>query len=270
MSIKDITPDALREYVQKHHENAYVLLDVRQPHEYQMGHIPGARLMPLPDLVRTMNMLPAEKELIVYCRSGGRSMAAAAMLEEEGFSASIYNLAGGMLRWDGAELEDFPRVSLFAGHSLADMFEMAMNLEKGAQLFYEAVGRDYASQDWSATFERLSKAEIAHARTVHKRWQRIDAGIEAFDTLYEGLSGEVIEGGMSLEEASKKAAGVEKDACLRLIEMALQIEYAAFDLYRTLADQGDSEEGREAFIKLAQAEKAHMQSLIDAIDGCGA
>lgn len=269
MGIKDITPDALREYVRKHHENAYVLLDVRQPQEYRMGHIPGARLMPLPDLVRTMNMLPTEKELIVYCRSGGRSMAAAAMLEEEGFSVPIYNLTGGMLRWDGAELEDFPRVGLFAGRSPAEMFETAMNLEKGAQLFYEAVGRDHAGQDWSETFERLSKAEIAHARTVHKRWQGIDAGIEAFDPLYEGLSGEVIEGGMSLEEALKKAAGVEKDACLRLIEMALQIEYAAFDLYRTLADQGDSEEAREAFVKLAQAEKAHMQALIDAIDGCG-
>lgn len=269
MSIKDITPQALRDYVQNHHENTYVLVDVRQPQEYQMGHIPGARLMPLPDLVRTMDMLPAEKELIVYCRSGGRSMAAAAMLEEEGFSVPIYNLAGGMLRWDGAELEDFPKVGLFAGNSLADMFETAVNLEKGAQLFYEAVGRDYAGHDWSRTFERLAKAEIAHARTVHKRWQRIDAGIDAFEPLYERLSGEVIEGGMSLEEALKKAAGAEKDACLRLIEMALQIEYAAFDLYRTLADQADTEEGRDAFIKLAQAEKAHMQALINAIDGCG-
>lgn len=268
MSIKEITPEALRDYVRTHHENAYVLLDVRQPQEYRMGHIPGSRLMPLPELISGMNRLPSEKELIVYCRSGGRSMAAATMLEEEGFSASIYNLSGGMMRWDGAEMEDFPRVDLFKGSSPTEMFETAMNLEKGAQLFYEAAAKDHADQEWSATFQRLSKAEIAHARTVHGFWQKIDAGIDAFEPLYQRLSGEVIEGGMSLEAAMKKAAGVEKDACLRLIEMALQIEYAAFDLYRTLGDEVDTEEGRDAFIKLAQAEKAHMQALIDAIEKC--
>ena len=74
---------------------------------------------------------------------------------------------------------------------------------------------------------------------------------------------------MSLADALNRVEGVEKDACLRLIEMALQIEYAAFDLYRTLADQGDIEAGRQAFMKLAQAEKAHMQALIDAIERCG-
>lgn len=269
MGIKDITSDALREYVQTHHENNYVLLDVRQPQEYRMGHIPGARLMPLPELARTMSMLPGDKELVVYCRSGGRSMAAAVMLEEEGFLVPIYNLSGGMLGWDGAELRDVPRVGLFAGQSLAGMFETAVNLEKGAQLFYETVAKDYVDHDWSRTFKQLSKAEIAHARTVHGYWQQIDPEIGPFEPLYDHLSGEVMEGGMSLEDAVKRAAGVEGDACLQLIEMALQIEYAAFDLYRTMADQGKIEEGRQAFVKLAQAEKAHMQALINAIETCG-
>lgn len=268
MGIQNMTPERLREYVRTHHEDAYVLLDVRQPREYQMGHIPGARLMPLPDLVRAMEQLPVEKELILYCHGGGRSMTAAAMLEEEGFHGPLYNLAGGMSRWDGARVEDYPKVGLFTGQSLAGMFETAMNLEKGAQIFYETVGRDYASHDWAKVFERLSKAEIAHARTVHGYWRQIDAGIDAFEPVYERFSGEVLEGGMALEDALQKVAGMKKDACLRLIEMALQIEYAAFDLYRTLADQADTHEGRQAFIQLSQAEKAHMHALIGAIEAC--
>jgi len=268
MGIKNMTPEALREYILTHHENDYVLVDVRQPQEYRMGHIPGARLMPLPDLVRAMDQLPAQKELLFYCHSGGRSMTAATMVAEEGFGERIYNLDGGMMRWDGAKVEDLPRVALFDGQSLAGMFQTAMNLEKGAQLFYESVARKWAGQDWSGTFTRLAKAEIAHARTVHGYWRQIDETIDPFEPIYERMKGDVLEGGLTLDEALKRASGVKKDACLRLIEIALQIEYAAFDLYRNLADQVKTEEGRQAFLGLSHAEKAHMQALIGAIDEC--
>ncbi len=268
MDIKNLTPESLREYIRTHHENDYVLVDVRQPQEYRMGHIPGARLMPLPDLVRGMDELPAQKDLLFYCHSGGRSMAAAAMVAEEGFGERIYNLEGGMLRWDGAKIEDLPRVALFTGQSLAEMFQTAMNLEKGAQLFYESVARKWAGQDWSQTFDRLAKAEVAHARRVHGYWHQIDETIDPFEPIYERMKGDVLEGGLTLDEAMKRASGVKKNACLRLIEMALQIEYAAFDLYRNLADEVNTEEGRQAFLGLSHAEKAHMEALIGAIEAC--
>ena len=68
--------------------------------------------------------------------------------------------------------------------------------------------------------------------------------------------------------ALAKAAAVQDQACLRFMEMALQIEYAAFDLYRTLSDQAGAEAEQSAFLHLAQAEKAHMQGLIKALEGC--
>jgi rubrerythrin len=55
---------------------------------------------------------------------------------------------------------------------------------------------------------------------------------------------------------------------LALIEMALQIEYTAYDLYRTMADRTPAPDAREAFLAIAQAEKAHMRSLINAIENC--
>lgn len=268
MSLKPIAPEQLRQYIQSHHENSYLLVDVRQPEEYARGHIPGARLMPLPELARSLDQLPGDKELVFYCHSGGRSMAAAAMTEEEEAADTIYNLTGGMLAWDGVRLADFPKVALFEGQSPVEMLRTAMNLEKGAQIFYETIGRDHAGQSWSATFARLAQAEVAHAKAVYNYLQRVAPDIQPFESLYESLTGDVLEGGIRLKQALEKLAGVEADICLRLVEAALQIEYAAFDLYRTLADQAVDEERQKAFMQLSQAEKAHMQSLIEALGTC--
>jgi rhodanese-related sulfurtransferase len=49
MSIHEINPEELRRYIKNHNEKEYLLVDVRQPDEYEEGHIPGARLLPLPD-----------------------------------------------------------------------------------------------------------------------------------------------------------------------------------------------------------------------------
>jgi rhodanese-related sulfurtransferase len=268
MQLKAMSPEQLRQFTQTHHENAYLLVDVRQPEEYRRGHIPGALLLPLPELARSMERLPADKELIFYCHSGGRSMAAAAMVAEEEAHSTIYNLTGGMLAWDGARLGEVPRVHVFAGQSTVPMLRTAMNLEKGAQRFYENVSRRAADHSWGQTFAILAQAEVAHARVVHGFYSRLQADAPAFEALYDGLDGEVLEGGLMLSAALEKAAAIQGQACLRFTELALQIEYAAFDLYRTLAEQAGAEAERAAFIHLAQAEKAHMQGLIKTLEGC--
>jgi len=122
MSPKPISPEALRRYIQDHQEKHYLLVDVRQPQEYRQGHIPGASLIPLPQLVQDMDQLPADKELIFYCHVGGRSMAAAAMVEEDGREGPIYNLTGGIAAWDGERVPDMPRLKLFAGQSTPEVF----------------------------------------------------------------------------------------------------------------------------------------------------
>ncbi|MBR9980494.1 MAG: sulfurtransferase [Desulfatitalea sp.] len=265
MSIGPMSPEALRRYIQTHHEKQYLLVDVRQPEEYRRGHIPGARLIPLPELVKDMDQLPADKELVFYCQVGGRSMAAAAMVEEEGWGGAIHNLSGGLMAWDGGQVADLPRVRLFEGQSVQEMFRTAMDLEKGAQIFYETVGARHAEQFWGPIFARLAKAEWAHAKAVHGFWQQVQPDLESFEPLFEAMPGEILEGGIPLQQALEKLADPGDDTFLRLIELALQIEYAAFDLYRTLADQHRDSAIQEAFTSLAQSEKAHMQSLIEAM-----
>jgi rhodanese-related sulfurtransferase len=269
MAIKDLTPEQLRQFIQEHDEKSYLLLDVRQPGEYEDFHIPGARLIPLPELVQTVDSLPADKTLIFYCHVGGRSLAAASMAEEEIQGAGdIYNLTGGIMAWDQATISSQPHVQLFDGQTTLEMFRTAINLEKGAMRFYTHISDANPNQSWSEVFGHLAKAEMAHAKTVHEAWKRKDAELEPFEQLFERLDGEVLEGGLALKDAMTQLASAEVKTCLRMLEMALKIEYSAYDLYRTLAHQLPESEGSEVFLSLAQAEKGHMGLLIDAIEGC--
>lgn len=75
----------------------YLLLDVRQPGEYRQSHIKGAKLIPLNQLGRHMQELPAGREIVCVCSTGNRSRAAARKLTTAGFNA--VNLRGGMVAW---------------------------------------------------------------------------------------------------------------------------------------------------------------------------
>jgi rhodanese-related sulfurtransferase/rubrerythrin len=269
MSIHEINPEELRRYIREHNEKDFLLVDVRQPDEYEEGHIPGARLLPLPELVRKMETLPSGLDLVFYCHNGGRSMAASLMVEEEFGAAGIYNLNGGILSWDGATAENPPQVRLFnKGAAPEDLYMTAMNLEKGAKNFYMTVDMRYGGEDWSEVFGRLAEAEIGHALAVYRLWRRGRTGVEDFEAVFAGLSGNVLEGGMTLVDALDRAAGSGGRTCVHLMELALQMEYAAFDLYRVMADQAENPEARDAFLKIAQAEKSHMALLADALGGC--
>jgi adenylyltransferase/sulfurtransferase len=79
-------------------EDVFVL-DVREPHEVQIVNI-GAPLIPLGDLPKRVGELAAQKdrEIVVHCKSGGRSQMAALILKNAGFPR-VGNLAGGILAW---------------------------------------------------------------------------------------------------------------------------------------------------------------------------
>jgi len=82
-----------------------LLLDVRTPEEYADGHIPGSYLIPVQELEQRLDEIDRyrDKQVFVYCRSGNRSMTAASLLEENGFT-DIVNLGGGIREWQAAGL----------------------------------------------------------------------------------------------------------------------------------------------------------------------
>ena len=73
------------------------VLDVREPHEYQICNL-GGYLIPLNDLPKRVNELDSSREIVVHCKMGGRSAKAVAFLQQAGFK-KVHNLAGGITAW---------------------------------------------------------------------------------------------------------------------------------------------------------------------------
>ena len=82
-----------------------VLVDVREPAEWNQGHIPGATLVPLGTVVERIGEVAPDRDrpVLLYCRSGARSLRAAEALREQGYARPI-NLAGGILDWEAQTL----------------------------------------------------------------------------------------------------------------------------------------------------------------------
>ena len=78
--------------------NAMVILDVREPFEFEIARIEGARLIPLGQLPDRLHELEGEQEIVAVCKSGVRSAHAVQLLQRSGFTRS-FNLAGGVDAW---------------------------------------------------------------------------------------------------------------------------------------------------------------------------
>jgi 3-mercaptopyruvate sulfurtransferase SseA len=133
LEFETLTAEEFDAYLKNHPVKDYLLIDVRQESEYELGHIPGAKLMPLAEVETRLFSLPAEQDLIFYCH----------------------------------------------------------NLEQ-----------------------------------------------------------------------------VADNSCFEILNLALAIEYAAFDLYRVMAEHTDHPAARETFLAIAQAEKGHMRALTRTIEKC--
>ena len=100
--IKEVDCSAALQLI--NHKNAFVL-DVREEDEFKAGHLLNAQLIPLGKLKARMGELAKykDKPVVVVCRSGNRSCTACSGLTKEGFTQA-YNLAGGMMAWQKANL----------------------------------------------------------------------------------------------------------------------------------------------------------------------
>lgn len=94
--VREIQPSQLAERLEG--GEALEIIDVREPYEWKIGHIPGARLVPLDRIAAEIPRLDKRRETILYCKVGVRSMFAARQLADAGVS-DVRNLAGGILRW---------------------------------------------------------------------------------------------------------------------------------------------------------------------------
>jgi SulP family sulfate permease len=97
----EVEPRAL--WRQLHSALPPTVIDVREPREFRQGHVPGAQLIPLVQLMENGLEVPHDSGMVLVCRSGRRSIRAAELLSSRGFS-DVRVLQGGMLAWQSAAL----------------------------------------------------------------------------------------------------------------------------------------------------------------------
>ena len=95
VAVPEITVEELKQKLDAH-EDVFIL-DVREPHEYQICHLNGY-LLPLGDLPKRAHELDSSREIVAHCRSGVRSAKAVDFLRSAGFR-KVKNLKGGILAW---------------------------------------------------------------------------------------------------------------------------------------------------------------------------
>ena len=88
-------------------QEPYVLIDVREPHEFDICRILGSQLIPLSEFTRRMNELNSSDEILIHCLSGMRSAQATDLLRKAGFR-KVYNVRGGIRAWASEIDPDMP------------------------------------------------------------------------------------------------------------------------------------------------------------------
>jgi rhodanese-related sulfurtransferase len=96
MTIPEISPTETKQKMDR--KENFLLLDVREPWEFEICRIEGAKLIPLRTIPAQLQGLAAEKEIICYCHHGMRSLDVARWLQGQGI-AGAKSMAGGIDRW---------------------------------------------------------------------------------------------------------------------------------------------------------------------------
>ena len=95
--VRDLTP---QQVAQGLHEGRLLLVDVREPNEYEIVSIPGATLIPKGEFLSgaALEKLPQDKRIVLHCKSGARSAEALAIVKNAGFTDAVH-VGGGVLAW---------------------------------------------------------------------------------------------------------------------------------------------------------------------------
>ncbi len=246
---------------------AYTLLDVRQPAEYEKSHIPGATLIPLPELHNRAGEIPKQKPVIAYCAVGGRSRAAAQLLKGQGFE-EVYNLSGGIQAWDGLEASG-PREWAFElapeKDEPAEWLAMAKQLEYGLGRCYLLMADNVDDKQTAALLRRLADIEKIHQQHIEKMFEQLPPGQRGVRSLADVRENAFMEGGFSVEEFLARDRSHLQDR-EQTLQLAIALEAQALDLYSRFSTKTKSQQIRLLLMDIAGEEQAHITALGDMLD----
>ncbi len=263
--IRTVTPSEVKAILNKDKKGEFLLLDVRQPEEYEDGHIPGAMLIPLGELEARQEELERDRKIITYCRSGHRSMAAAIELCGLGFK-DVHSVEGGILNWSYETIvglpEAKPELVTEATH-VKDILMLAIRLEGGSRDFYMKAKEKAVSPQAKEKFQMLADAEDGH---MQKLWNRTNNLLEEgtfppLGKLQQELKIEHMEGGIEISPALVKL-DEEFDDEMEALEIALEKEYMSYDFYKRTSVLVELSEAKRLLHELALEERNHADILL--------
>ncbi|MDP3480443.1 MAG: rhodanese-like domain-containing protein [Desulfoprunum sp.] len=257
---KEITAEQARDYLGSQAPDSLQLIDVRQPKEYEDAHIPGALLIPLNDLPRRIGEIAADRNTIVYCRSGARSSAACQILTEYQFR-NVLNLRGGMLQWQGQRAigDENRGLEYFVSGNFASAFAMALQMEAGLKQFYLLLAGATDVLANKELLQYMAKLEDGHIAKLRARHQHVDA------SLPESIPPDVVEGGINPRDFTEAFQG-HLDSQASILQLAMMFEAQALDLYSRLARRHTELEAQSFFLQMAVEEQKHLDRLASELD----
>ena len=260
--VKSIDAVEAKQYMNRTPGDAFTLLDVRQPGEYDAEHLPGAKLIPLPELGARLAELDADKPTVVYCAIGGRSRVAAQVLAAKGFK-EVLNLTGGIKAWNSQKAvgpEDLG-LSLFSGkESPQETLMAAYSLEEGLREFYLSMAAQVKDENARRLFGKLSGIEVKHQDRIFNEYLRISGAAVTREEFAEKVVAPAMEGGLTTEEYLRLYQP-DLEVAAEVISLAMAIEAQALDLYQRAADRAKTDESKNVLAQIANEERAHIEQL---------
>jgi len=264
--VASLESEEARAYIRDHPEGSYLILDVRQPWEYEESHLPGAKLIPLPQLAEKYKELDPGKPTIVHCAVGGRSRVAAQLLSGLGFP-EVYNLAGGIKAFQGEKAAGAVELNLDlvrGDETPGEILALAYGMEKALQGFYETVPARRPDRDLAALGAQLAQVEVRHQQRLAAIWEA-ESPDKTIKDLETAASTDILEGGFKLQEFLAQNEAY-LDTAPHVLELAMMLETQAMDLYLRFAGRCSQAATKEVLYGIAGEEKAHLAALGKLLD----
>ena len=202
--VKSFEAAEAKNYMRHMAADAFTLLDVRQPEEYESEHLPGAKLISLPELASRMPELDAQKPTIVYCAIGGRSRVAAQVLAAKGFR-EVFNLTGGIKAWSSGKAvgpQDLG-LGLFSGKEApAETLVVAYALEQGLFEFYQSMVPKVTNENARHLFGKLAAIEVKHQDRIFNEYIKLTGAAVSREDFTQKTVTPAMEGGLRPQNTS--------------------------------------------------------------------
>ncbi|MBI5674389.1 MAG: hypothetical protein HZC48_01005 [Nitrospirae bacterium] len=260
--VETITPADAKKLIEGEKAGEVEILDVREPAEYERGHIPGARLIPLSILPSRIDEIETDKTIMTYCAHGRRSASAASLLKGHG-SAKVYSLEGGITAWNGAVAKGELESGIFLIENLKTIDEyiaLAWALEDGNVHFYDTAKDLVNDAEGKKLFAELVNAEDNHKSNILKAFRDMKGADISLTYLKDVSSKGIMEGGIHIKEALEWINDNGQDI-KNMLELSMQLETNSLDLYFKIMKEAESEDIKSVFRSIIEEEKDHLKHL---------